>query len=394
MTRVAGVVAALLVPTAAHAIPAFSRAYQVSCATCHTAFPRRSEFGEAFLANGYRWPGADIGTDGRARNPVPLESRGASFWETQFPLQWPFGVVANMGVYGTGADNADNAVTLGSPSLSFVLGAALGAHLSYFGIWSPRSPPDELALVIHRPLWDRPEFSLRIGLLEPRTTAFKRNEALVGKFSISSASLNGFTLGAGRLGAEANGIVLGRALWAAGAVQSGPTTDFWDSYYSVSYRFGGIDYFGIEPDIDLDQPAGLDDLVLALTHWGYSGQTVSDEAEAATLVRRFGLDAKVRFRDANLWSGVMLGFDRNVIQRLDDRSATVFFELSYHVTPWLVPSYLVQYQDAESFTAQVQTHDVGIIVLPLENLRVKLRYGQSSENGVPATTELQLMFGS
>ena len=52
----AGVVSVLLVlvslPTPAEAIPAFSRKYATSCATCHVAFPKLNAFGKAFRNNG------------------------------------------------------------------------------------------------------------------------------------------------------------------------------------------------------------------------------------------------------------------------------------------------------------------------------------------------------
>jgi len=46
-----------LVPTSAHAVPAFARKYRTSCQTCHTVFPKLNPFGEAFRFNGYRMPG-------------------------------------------------------------------------------------------------------------------------------------------------------------------------------------------------------------------------------------------------------------------------------------------------------------------------------------------------
>lgn len=39
--------------SSAHAIPAFTRANNVECSTCHTIFPELNEYGEAFLKNGY-----------------------------------------------------------------------------------------------------------------------------------------------------------------------------------------------------------------------------------------------------------------------------------------------------------------------------------------------------
>jgi hypothetical protein len=45
--------AAVLVPDSAHAIPAFTRSYKVECSTCHTIFPELNEYGDAFLKNSY-----------------------------------------------------------------------------------------------------------------------------------------------------------------------------------------------------------------------------------------------------------------------------------------------------------------------------------------------------
>lgn len=46
-------VAIVFIPNSAHAIPAFTRANNVECSTCHTIFPELNEYGEAFLKNGY-----------------------------------------------------------------------------------------------------------------------------------------------------------------------------------------------------------------------------------------------------------------------------------------------------------------------------------------------------
>jgi hypothetical protein len=43
----------------ASAIPAFSRKYQTSCATCHVNYPELNDFGEAFKRNGFKFPKDD-----------------------------------------------------------------------------------------------------------------------------------------------------------------------------------------------------------------------------------------------------------------------------------------------------------------------------------------------
>src|ERR1035437_398323 len=42
-----------------YGIPAFSRKYQTSCATCHNDFPELNDFGQAFKKNGFKFPKDD-----------------------------------------------------------------------------------------------------------------------------------------------------------------------------------------------------------------------------------------------------------------------------------------------------------------------------------------------
>jgi len=57
---VLGVVALLsLVPSSSYAIPAFSRQYGTSCATCHVDFPKLNDFGKAFKDAGFKFPKDD-----------------------------------------------------------------------------------------------------------------------------------------------------------------------------------------------------------------------------------------------------------------------------------------------------------------------------------------------
>ena len=42
--------------SAADAYPGFARKYHTSCQTCHVAYPRLNDFGQAFRRNGYQFP--------------------------------------------------------------------------------------------------------------------------------------------------------------------------------------------------------------------------------------------------------------------------------------------------------------------------------------------------
>jgi len=58
-------------PESADAIPAFTRAHNVECTTCHTIFPELNEYGEAFLKNGYVFFGSN-------KKKTPEKSKAAT----------------------------------------------------------------------------------------------------------------------------------------------------------------------------------------------------------------------------------------------------------------------------------------------------------------------------
>ncbi len=53
------VLVGLLQPPVSNAIPAFSRQYNTSCATCHIDFPKLNDFGKAFKDAGFKFPQND-----------------------------------------------------------------------------------------------------------------------------------------------------------------------------------------------------------------------------------------------------------------------------------------------------------------------------------------------
>ncbi len=70
----------------ASALPVFARKYHTACSTCHTAFPIRNGFGEAFRNNGYRFPSGQD-EDMVKEEPIKLGQEG---YKNQFPNAiWP-----------------------------------------------------------------------------------------------------------------------------------------------------------------------------------------------------------------------------------------------------------------------------------------------------------------
>src|ERR1035437_7050553 len=53
------VCSSLIWASRSYGIPAFSRKYQTSCATCHNNYPELNDFGLAFKKNGFKFPKDD-----------------------------------------------------------------------------------------------------------------------------------------------------------------------------------------------------------------------------------------------------------------------------------------------------------------------------------------------
>ena len=119
------------------AVPAFARKYQTSCYTCHSGFPNRNAFGEAFKNNGYRWPGGEE-EDHAKQEQTKMGGEG---WKKIFPESpWPSDIpgFAPFALYLTGpivnySDNVKdkNGVLKTSQSLNW--GGPVDARILFGG---------------------------------------------------------------------------------------------------------------------------------------------------------------------------------------------------------------------------------------------------------------------
>ncbi|NTV66476.1 MAG: hypothetical protein HGB06_02110 [Chlorobaculum sp.] len=148
----------MLVPAKdASAIPAFARKYGTSCYTCHSGFPARNSFGEAFRNNGYRWPGGED-EDKSKQEQLKLGSDGwkKSFPQSPWPGEIPGSVPFALWVRGplvtytegttTSAGNPANKSTLnygtgGMGAATLFFGGTMGDNLSAFGQYNLTNVP-------------------------------------------------------------------------------------------------------------------------------------------------------------------------------------------------------------------------------------------------------------
>ena len=223
---------------------------------------------------------------------------------------------------------------------------------------------------------------------------FRNNEALIGNsFNIGATRLSNFSVSAARIAAEFSGTAFGRFYYALGTAKNDGDSN-WDGYYHLSVKLGGMNFLGDEPDIDLDaEPTAVDDMSLTLGHWGYWGRTGASGGADTANILRFGLDLKYQWSEFSLWGGVMVGLDTDLAVDSRDTSITWFGEASYGVLSWLHILYQYRFQDAESLTTISQQHDAGVVVLVLENLRLRLSYTFTDDGIDNETAGIQALLG-
>ncbi|MEZ0315160.1 MAG: hypothetical protein ACAI38_25595 [Myxococcota bacterium] len=383
------VLASVAVPSVARALPAFARAYQVPCSTCHATIPVRNEFGEIFRRNGYRWPG-ELDVDARARKPEPLPMLGIGFMDATFPLVVPVAFIGTFGASYSNDDELEHPIGFGSPSLKVMLGTTLGEHAALFTEWTGSGAPNRLFVHLTR-LANRRELNVIIGRFEPTTTLLRANDSYFDTFAVSGSPVDGHVLGQGRNGLEVNGVLWKRGFYAVGMVQNAGADSNFDAYYHASLKLGGANWLGEEPDIDLEETSWVDDISVELAQWGYYGLS-GDFGVPGYELRRVGGDIRFGFRALRLRNGVMLGADVDRRVDLTNRSITNTTELSYGVTAWLTVAGQIDYQDAAAARSAFTQYQLGLLALAFENVRARLAMGYADDDD-SLFGSLQLLVG-
>jgi len=123
------ITAVMLIPAKTEAMPVFARKYNMSCVTCHAAFPRLNEFGKQFVKDNFRLPNwkdnTISGGDDMLALPdsVPLALRTQAFAQAR---------EANAVDVETG-DTTSADTDIQSPYLIKLLSSApLSEHISYY----------------------------------------------------------------------------------------------------------------------------------------------------------------------------------------------------------------------------------------------------------------------
>lgn len=173
--------------TPAHAIPAFARKYQTSCARCHTAFPKLNSYGESFKLRGYQTLGEEkVDVDVVDTNDPLLDLLA------DLPLSFSFQTV----LHGRRGEPFDFQTPTG---ISFLLGGTLAPEVGVLAQYSPGGGLDKLNLIFANLLRTEKEptsLNAVVGQFELMDFVASYHRPLtMGGYAIYNTRIGNWTLG-------------------------------------------------------------------------------------------------------------------------------------------------------------------------------------------------------
>jgi len=436
-------VALLILPTRADAIPAFARKYKTSCQTCHIVFPKLNAFGEAFRLNGYRMPNE---TEDMVKEiPVPLGAPAykrlwpKAVWPGAISPSVPLAVNINMASVNSSEVNDEGGVDSIKNDFQFpqelaIFGAGtLGDNVSYFSeVALGQEPSGEVSVELEHahigfdsPFGPENLFHFRIGRIVPNAfSGFQEmwimtDAGIESLFAYNPVGVNGGTglaeedMGGGislpmhGMGIEAYGIIQHRMLYVAGLVNGmgDPAGNRFDGnnakdvYARFDYKVGGM---GLDGDMGGKNPPAenwRDDSVRVgvFVYRGDGSGIGLDQEDAGDVASiqdqhylRTGFYASAFYRDLNVFGVYMHGtdtlqmFDGDGVQlsQISPSYHAWFTEADYVIYPWLHGAFRYEtVSPADPEVPSLRTAVFNASALIRANVKAMLEYQRDLREG-------------
>lgn len=395
-----------------YSIPAFSRKYNTSCATCHVAFPKLTAFGEAFRRNGYQFPD---GGDAQATKEEPV-SLGAEGNKKAFPdALWPNAIPGTSPVSIVGELEATYAPK-GDPKWDFsplegeievIAGGTLGEDISIFGELEVVDDAIEIAranIIFSNLLGGTTSmFNLKLGKFEPGVFSFSNARRISPKYGITTGTHgdNMWSLEGEQKGLEANGVVAdGRLGYNAGLVEgrSNIANSQKDVYGHLNYKIGGMRLDGVVPEGSASPASATQpwqDNSISIGGFVYGGTATLDPTVPDDDFTTIGGDVNVWYDRLNLIAAAANQHDKSPMIASPGTASDLtsyMVEGSYIIYPWLVP--LVRFENSKVKDAQTSdTHVISAIQFLIRaNVRAALEFNFASEPSTTDPTKTELNF--
>ena len=398
-------------PEKADAIPAFSRQHKTECSTCHTIYPELNEFGDAFLKNGYVYPGKGPAS---AAKDEKKEGKVEGLWLSGLPEMLPVSLTGTLDVAYNNDAVDGNKLDLSTRSLRLQAGGAFreaaGFFLSY-NLYSqgvqtsatsvtspahnantpPNNDPDINELfAIWRHALGTP-INLRVGRMEPKLSLWKKSDRVILTPSFASTAYtvgSSFSQGASPFSLDAPedalelNTLLGNRVFLAGGVVDRNGQHHKDGYGHVSVKIGGTDLKGNEPEVDMETDSIWDFLTLTLGGFGYVGSNGQFDDRGVAQFRndfyRAGAECDLLYKRFHLKGSGSFGRDDNPNfshaggSALESHAYAFEGEYMFGVPVNLVAVFRYEYQEDE--TGGTRRYIPAISYAPLQNTKVSLQY--------------------
>lgn len=369
--------AMFVLPERALAIPAFSRKYGTSCATCHVGFPKLTPFGEAFRMGGFIWP--DFGEeDNTKETPVSLGAKSykrvwpKAIWPADIPATAPisFRVRQTLSIV---SEDGKAYTEFSQPALQMMAGGTIGEDISFYAgahlfEEGKAGSLDRIYLKLDNMLDNtlpHNALNLRIGQFVPEIVPFISNHrslTLTAYAFNTYAPSQGSSFGVGhahgsgpfgieqfQLGLEVSGVLKSRLRYVIGLLNGNGVADdnnsAKDAFFRLAYKRGGLAYDGTSEGVIYDDRGNnWSEKSMSLGVFGYYGTGVSENNDVSII--RLGADINISYRDFNLFGGFITGTDEEYHsgELLEESYNLMFSEINYMFYPWLVG--VVRYEQA------------------------------------------------
>jgi len=396
-------------PGRADAIPAFSRQFKTECSTCHTIYPELNEFGDAFLKNGYVYPG-------KAAAATTEKSAGKieGLWLSGLPELLPVSLTGTLDVAYNNQALDGNKLDLSTRSLRLQAGGAFREAAGFFLTYNlysqgvqtattqatnpannANTPPsnqpniDELFAIWRHALGT--PINLRIGRLEPKLSLWKKSDRVIltpsyasTAYTVGSSFSQGsspFSLDAPEDALELNSLI-GNRVFVAGGVVDRNGQHRKDGYGHVSVKIGGTDLKGNEPEVDLEGESVWDFLTVTLGGFGYVGSNgkFSDQgiAQFRNDFYRAGAECDLLYKRLHLKGSGAFGRDDNpdfsqaAPTPVDSHAYAFEGEYMFGAPVNLIALFRYEYQRDE--TGGTRRYIPAVSYAPLQNTKVSLQY--------------------
>jgi hypothetical protein len=231
--------------------------------------------------------------------------------------------------------------------------------------------------------------NVKIGRMQPKLGLWKTNN----KLSVTNNYLpytytvgpnSEFRIEQPQDAIELNSI-LGKRFFAAAGIVNHKGQNEKDGYGHISYKFGGADYLGNEPNVDLDKEENiLDFLTLTAGAYGYYGQNgIYNSPSPRNTYFRAGLDTELLYKIYRLRMLANYGEDDNVLLaatpwvKVISKAATFEGEVTLLVNLIAAARFEFLQQESASFAFNnlyLRRYVATVGYTPLENLKLATEF--------------------